>query len=153
MSAVIKNRIPSAPAIQDLFNTIMERCRLERRQKTGLTLRALAKQLGKTENYLSSVEHAREIPSLKTFLEYLVAVGFDTQPLCRLEIPTASNVESSDKRSEAGVEGEVRKKLINKIYSLEPEAVSFLLEQSKLTDVYNFKSRGRQRGRPRKAKL
>lgn len=126
----------NAVQVEKLFQTIMERCRLERRAKTDLTIRTIAKQLDKTENYLSSVEHAREYPSLKTFLEYLLVCGFDTTLLTKLEIPNQPNAPTADKD---------RAELLRRVYTLDDAAVSFLVEQSKVAEVFNVKVKTKRR--------
>lgn len=117
-------------AVLKLFKLIMSRCRAERKQKANTTVRELARRLGKTENYVSSVENGREFPSLKTFLHYLLINRFDVAPLEGLSImeETASHPNA-------------RKMLVEAIYSLDSDEVSYLYEQAKLTMQYNLKSK------------
>lgn len=114
--------------LQAVFQKIMKHCQEERKTKTDITLRELAKSLGKTENFLSSVENGREFPSMQTFLTYLLILGFETEPLTKLSIPldSATTKEMEPEKEE----------LINKIYNLESKQVSFLLEQSRVAENF-----------------
>ena len=97
-----------------------------------MTVRELAKELGKTENYISSIENGREFPSLKTFLDYLLINGFATTPLTRLCI---------EKESRTDLELNAKQALVNKIYSLNNSQVSFLSEQAKLVEVFALRQK------------
>ena len=109
----------------------MQRCKHERKAKTNLSIRELAKRIGKTENYVSSIENGREIPSLRTFLKYLIACDFDTNALKQLSI----DQEGSSSESRA------RETLINKIYSLDENQVHFLVEQTKVSEIFKVKTK------------
>lgn len=117
----------------ELFREIMFRCRQERKLKSGLTVRDLSKRLGITENYLSSIENGREMPSLKTFLEYLTTAGFETSPLLQLVINQLQNEGKGEQRE--------RTKLVQKVYSLNNEQVKFMLEQAKVAEFFRMKQR------------
>jgi hypothetical protein len=56
---------------KELYRQIMLNCQAERKQKTNTTIRELAKRLGKTENFISSLENGRVYCSFKLFLSYL----------------------------------------------------------------------------------
>ena len=122
----------SNPEVQTLFREIMRQCQRERKAKSDLTIRNLSSRLDKTENYLSSIENGREFPSLKTFLHYLLVLGFDVQPLTKLAI-------DSEQLESAGAQR--RSELIEKVDSLDDDQVDFLLEQSRLADTYRVKGK------------
>lgn len=121
--------------LEELYYRIIKRCRSQRKSRSRIKIRALASQMGLTENYLSAVENAREFPSLKTFLKYLLLLGFDTKPLENLEIAPEQlnkNIENTEK-------GE----LIGKILRLDQDQVSFLIEQAKLAEIFKPRSKGK----------
>ena len=105
----------------------MSQCQKERKARTDFTVRALSERLGKTENYLSSVENGREFPSMKTFLRYLITVGFDVSPLTRLSVEEPAT--------------KLRAKLADKIYSLDEEELGYLVQQTSMLDDYQVKSK------------
>ena len=107
---------------EELFREVMAHCRTERKKKTSLTVRSMAHQLDKTENFVSAVENGREIPSLKTFLQYLLISGFDVEPLKSLMIGPSDGENSPLSQNQ--------KVLIEKIYDLNDLEVQFLAEQS-----------------------
>lgn len=109
----------------------MKGCRMQRKLKGIQTIRALAQELGATENYVSAVENGREFPSLRLFLHYLLLNGFDTGALKTLEITNAAEPKPaiSQKRS----------KLINQIYKAGPAQLDFLEAQAKLAEGYGIR--------------
>ncbi len=115
----------------------MRHCKQERKAKTKLTLRNLSRKLEKTENYLSSVESGRQFPSLKTFFQYLLILGFDPSPLFKMSIQDREDQIISSA-------GKEKQKLINRIYSLDEDQVSFLIEQSKVAEAFGFKAKKRK---------
>lgn len=108
----------------------MHHCRLERKSKTDRTTRSLAGDLGKTENYISAIENGRVLPSMKTFLHYLVVNGFDPEPLTQLSI---------SEFSEGKISGQKKSDLIDRIYQLDEDAVNFLAEQAKVAEGFKLK--------------
>lgn len=130
--------------VRALFQQIMAQCRRERKRRAQITVRRLASELAKTENYLSAVENGREFPSLRMFLEYLVVVGFDVSPLTQLSI------DSSFKRPAATEKA--RDELIEKIYTLREHQVSLLLKQADAVKGYAVRptpSRKKRKGTQR----
>ena len=117
--------------VKDLFKEIMLHCKLERKSKTDTSIRNLSKRLGKTENFITSVENGREFPSIRTFLKYLLLNDFEVAPLTRLAIASQTKSSKEDK---------ARSSLIKKIYGLNNDQVEFLVEQSKVSEVFNLKS-------------
>ena len=69
---------------------------------------------------------------MKTFLSYLILVGFDTTPLTRLKI-AKEEYKSETNKDKAN--------LCEKIYSLDADQVSFILEQTKVAEAFKVKSR------------
>ena len=118
--------------VQELFKMMMSRCRQERKNKTDSTVREVAKKLGKTENYLSSVENGREFPSLKTFINYLLINNFDIEPLLKLSISEESDsMDLTTQKSE----------LADKIYSLNEDQVIYMVKQAEIAEGFKLKSK------------
>lgn len=123
--------------VDTLFREIMSRCRSERKGKTSNTVRALATQLDKTENYISAIENGREFPSMKTFLKYLLINEFDSSPLSSLTIQ-ATDVLGTKLSQE-------KHALIERIYKLNNSEILFLAEQSRIAGaVFRKKRRSRK---------
>lgn len=108
----------------------MSQCKRERKAKTKLANKQLAKELAITENYVSALESARAVPSVKVLLKYFLACGFDVSPLTELVISDPSVLKAQNK---------ARLELIQKIYSFHNEQIGFLAEQAKLAEAFDFK--------------
>lgn len=108
----------------------MRHCRLERKAKRPISNDALAKQLQVTPNYVSALENGRAMPSLETFLRYLLVVGFDTQVLLKLSFPgTSTETELSRLRS----------KIYELIQTSDEHQLRFLLEQIRIAQAFKIK--------------
>lgn len=121
--------------IKQLFKEIMQHCRLERKLQKGGTVRELASQLEVTENFVSSIENGREIPSLGLFLKYLLINNFDIEPLKNLRIASRGSGSKGNRK---------KTELLNKIYKLDDEEVSFMVEQAKMAEIFKVRSRKRK---------
>lgn len=113
-----------------LFKEIMKSCKTERRAKSKLTNKDLAKALDITENYVSALENARAVPSVNILLKYLIACGFDVDMLKELSITDSDALKPRSKE---------RLTLIQRIYSFDDEQVGFLLEQAKIAEALNLR--------------
>jgi transcriptional regulator with XRE-family HTH domain len=112
---------------EKLYQEVMRHCRQQRKSQTALSVREVASRLEVTENYLSSIENGREFVSFKTFLKYLMSVGFDTSTLMRLAIDT-TEAQSPDQKE--------RIALAEKIYSFDNQKLALMVEQAKLVEKY-----------------
>ncbi len=119
--------------VQGVFYEMMSSCKQERIRVKGLSLRALAKAMGKTENYVGAVESGRTFPSLRTFLKYLTVNGFDVQPLSNLHIKEESKAPSSrQKQKLLDRIGQARSDqidLITHMLDLDAKQTAFISEQ------------------------
>jgi len=120
----------SNSAVETLYRKIMKNCRDQRRSKTTLTNRQLAKLLEVTENYLSAFENSRKTPSIKLFLNYLVINGFDTQLLEELQVTHGKHLKQESK---------AKISLVKKINELPEEEIGFLSDIVKA--LANFRGR------------
>ncbi|HMQ11350.1 MAG TPA: helix-turn-helix domain-containing protein [Oligoflexia bacterium] len=69
-----------------LLEEIMAQCKQERKKHSQIKSKDVAKKLGMTANYVSSIESLRSTPALLTFLKYLIINDFDLLPLKNLRI-------------------------------------------------------------------
>ena len=126
-SAKSKNAKELDKHSSELYRKIIQQCRRERKGNTKLTVREVARRMGKTENYVSSIENGREIPKLKTFLEYLIVSGFQTTPLTRLSI---------DHKNREGEEQKTRGELVDMAYDMNSKQLDFMVKQAKIIEDY-----------------
>lgn len=120
---------------QTLFRELMKNCKAERKAKSNLSNRQLAKTLEITENYVSALESARATPSVNLLLKYLIACGFDVASLKELSINDPDVIRPQSKE---------RLALIQKVYSLDDEQIGFLTEQAKVAEVFNMKIKSKK---------
>jgi transcriptional regulator with XRE-family HTH domain len=118
-----------------LFREVMTNCKAERKAKSKLSNKQLAKTLEITENYISALESARATPSLRLLFKYLIACGFDDASLKELSINDPNTIRPQNKE---------RQTLIQKVYSLDDEQVGFLIEQVKVAEVFNMKIKSKK---------
>lgn len=127
-----------------VFREMMGSCKEERIRIKGLSLRALAKTMGKTENYVGAVESGRTFPSLRTFLKYLVVNDFDVQPLLNLQIRgDAKGLSSRQKQKLHDRLNHARSdqlELLHEMLDLDTKQVSFISEQVRLTKRFKISS-------------
>ncbi len=95
----------------------MANCKKKRKAKTEIKVKDLATTLEVTRNYITNIENGHSTPSGKLFFEYLLAVGFNLNPLENLRIETNSRLT---KKKQA---------LVNEIYELDEMMVDLLNEQ------------------------
>ena len=95
----------------------MANCKKERKAKTEIKVKDLATILGVTRNYITNIENGHSTPSGTLFFEYLLAVGFDLNPIQNLKIE--DNPRLSKKRLA----------FINEIYELDEVMLDILNEQ------------------------
>jgi transcriptional regulator with XRE-family HTH domain len=119
-----------------LFREIMAHCKKERKSKTKLSNKHLARELKITENYVSALESARATPSIQVFLKYLIACGFDVDPLSALEVVSKETLRPTSK---------TRNSLIQKIYTFDEEQLGYLAEQAKLAELFQLKIKSSRR--------
>ncbi len=119
--------------VLSLFADVMAHCKAERKAKTKVSLRQLARQVGVTENYLSAIENGREIPSLQVFLKYLYCCGFNLDLLHSLAIERLPRGKESLVKEQAH--------LARKVYSLSLEQVSLLARQADALSGFTVKSK------------
>ena len=108
--------------IDSLYKNIMDNCKAQRRPRTTMSSRQLAKALDISENYLSAFENSRKVPSIKLFLNYLKINGFDLQPLENLKVTHSKNLSPSAK-------GKIT--LFNEIENMDSEEIDFLTDMVK----------------------
>lgn len=127
---------PMDKEVLALLKRVMSQCKKERKTHTRFPNRMLAKQLGITENYISALESARAIPSIKTFLKYLLINGFDIGPLENLQITGGKLMKPSSK---------LKVSLMRKIDSFDHEQLVALLEIVGAIDSFSSKRRARRK--------
>ncbi len=125
--------------VRELFVKLMKNCKVQRRLNGGLSVRALAAELSKTENYISAVENGRVFPSMRVFLKYLIMSGFDTEPLLSLR--------ANKKPVKRETKSASRTRLLEKVYSLEPNQIDYMLAQADLAKALELRSKGTRKKR------
>lgn len=121
---------------EELFKEIMQHCRLARKLGPARTVRKLAAELGVSENFVSSVENGRELPSLTLFFKYLIVNNFEVEALKQLKVK-AQCLDSNTARS--------KNELLNKIYALDEDQISFLAEQAKVAEIFKVKTKRKRK--------
>lgn len=125
-----------------VFREIMGSCKEQRTRIKGLSLRAVAKTMGKTENYVGAVESGRTFPSLRTFLKYLVVNDFDVQTLLNLQIRSdTKGLSSRQKQKLHDRLNHVRPDqldLFHEMLDLDIKQISFISEQVRLAKRFKI---------------
>ncbi len=101
----------------------MANCRQERKAKTKVRVKDLAKLLDKTSNYITNIENGHATPSGTLFFEYLLAVGFDLTTLNNLRIETNPRLAKK------------KQSFVNEIYEMDELTINFLKEQLDLLKI------------------